>query len=258
MTDTQEVARLEGMLAFDIDENGAGLTPAKKAEIEAKLSVLRGDPEADEQDQALRSLLGTQAPESPQIKGACPICGFPDAMNGTCSNCGNDFDPADTVQETRQPSEGDRLASIEAQLAALAKGQGVAAPQPTITLKDVLDSLDPRDSDAALALFGWLWDNHRFGVVGQLNGGGYLLHYQEPKGSTQAGYMAGGTQGSRMVDAAVEKTKAAGGRAVKRGLCATCMSAVKEREDGVVVLDDDENQHPEVCPGSTDGHTMVS
>lgn len=249
--DTQEVARLESMIAFDIDENGGALTETKKAELEARLSILRGDPEADEEDAALRSLRGgvttelsrhvesdaSRQPATPEFRGEKP-----EVVSAPAPGGGVEAD----------------MAEIRRQLAELASGvQQVTTPPPTITLKDVLDNLDPRDSAAALALFNWLWDNKRFGVVGTLNGGGYLLHYQEPQGTSQAGYIAGGTQGSRVVDAAVETLKESGATPVKRGMCPTCMSAVRELEDGTVVLDDDENP-TSVCTGSTSGHTLVS
>lgn len=131
------------------------------------------------------------------------------------------------------------VAQIQQQLAALTSGgQQPVAGQP-LTLGDVLNQIDPRDSDAALAMFQWLVDNKRMNRIGMLDGGGYLLHYSEPKGTTKAGYTPGGTKGGRMVDQALEQTKAAGGKPADRGMCGKCYSVVIKQDDGTVTLDDD-------------------
>lgn len=109
-----------------------------------------------------------------------------------------------------------------------------------------LSSIDPRDSEAALLMFDWLTKTGRLQTIGNLSGGGYLLHYSEPKGTTKAGYTPGGTQGGRMVDAALEKATEAGAVPVKRGICGNCYSAVKIVDD-VVVSDSDDS--PECSAG---------
>ena len=110
--------------------------------------------------------------------------------------------------------------------------------QQAVSLEDVLKGIDPRDSEAALMLFDWLCNNDRIGIVGTLHGGGYLLHYTEPKGTTKAGYTPGGTQGGRMVDEAVAKAKESGAKPRKVGICDKCWSAVEQKDDGTIVADD--------------------
>jgi hypothetical protein len=139
-------------------------------------------------------------------------------------------------------------ALIQAEIAKALGGGG--APQ---SFEDILKGIDPRDSEAALAMFNWLADNGRFGIVGTLNGGGYLLHYTEPKGTSKAGYTPGGTQGGRMVDQAVQQAKEAGAKPRKTGMCDQCWSAVEQLDDGSVVTDDDTKSA--VCP-SGGAHTF--
>ncbi len=147
-------------------------------------------------------------------------------------------DPEPTVgapSVSQAPGLTDIQQMIAAEVAKQTQGGG-AAP---VSLEQVLQRIDPRDSDAALALFEWLCDHGRIGIVGTLNGGGYLLHYTEPKGSTKAGYSPGGTQGGRMVDQAVAKAKESGAKPRQTGMCDKCWSAVEKVEDGTVVTDDD-------------------
>ena len=118
------------------------------------------------------------------------------------------------------------------------------APLPaagTMTFEQVLDNLDPTDSEAALAMLDWLVKNKRLGRVGVLDGGqGYLFVYSEPKGSTKAGYTPGATQGGRIVDEVLDKQREAGTKPVVKGLCVGCFSIVRETDEGIR-LDDNEN-----------------
>ena len=146
--------------------------------------------------------------------------------------------PTQMQEETPSGTDPDLAAQVAAltqSVAALAQGQ--QAPQQ-YTFGDILDQIDPRDSDAALAMYQWLVDNKRFQRIGVLDGGGYILHYQEPKGTSKAGYTPGGTTGGRMVDAAVEKAKESGAKPVNRGMCTKCFSVVVQEDDGTVALDD--------------------
>lgn len=143
-------------------------------------------------------------------------------------------------------------ADIEAlinQKIAEALGQGGQATQTpvqnqpqTFTFEDVLKQIDPRDSEAALAMLDWLLQNQRLHRVGVLDGGqGYLFVYSEPKGTSKAGYRPGATQGDRIVDAAVEQQRAHGTKR-KTGMCPHCLSAVVQLEgDEKIYLDDDQN-----------------
>lgn len=144
-------------------------------------------------------------------------------------------DPEPTVGEIPQQTDLQALVQAEIQKA---MGGGIAGAAPQ-SLGDVLKRIDPRDSDAALELFNWLADNGRLSIIGQLNGGGYLLHYTEPKGTTKAGYSPGGTQGGRMVDQAVAKAKDSGAVARQTGMCDKCWSAVEQLADGSIVSDDE-------------------
>lgn len=130
---------------------------------------------------------------------------------------------------------------------AKAGGGPQPAAQPT-NLEDVLLAIDPRDSDSALLLFQWLQATGRLNVVATLTGkGGYLLHYQEPKGSSKEGYIPGGTQGGRMVDQALETAKASGAKAKNLGMCDKCWSAVELIEETGAIVLNDETQNA-VCP----------
>lgn len=102
-----------------------------------------------------------------------------------------------------------------------------------LDLSDVLDAIDPRDSDSAMLLFNWLRDNSRLQKVATLDQGGYLFVYQEPEGTSRQGYIAGGTQGDRIVDDALSSAQASGGKPAK-GLCRNCLSAVVKVGDGPI------------------------
>lgn len=115
----------------------------------------------------------------------------------------------------------------------IAEQLGGAAPASSggDSIDDVLAAIDPRDSDTALKLFHWLRDNARMHKVASLEQGGYLFLYQEPKGSSNEGYVVGGTQGDRIVDEALEKAQASGGKPLK-GLCKKCFSPIAQVGDG--------------------------
>jgi hypothetical protein len=154
---------------------------------------------------------------------------------------GNQNEVTSTSLGTQPEGEGGiaaQVAALAQQVAALAQGGGGGGQPQQVTFEDILAQIDPRDSNAALAMYQWLVDNKRFQRIGILDGGGYILHYQEPKGTTKAGYTPGGTTGGRMVDAAVEKAKDAGVKPAHRGLCTKCFSAVVQEDDGTVTLDD--------------------
>lgn len=172
-------------------------------------------------------------------------------VDGTQGAMSQDYDPSLVQQQDEQQGGLDIQAMVQAEVQR-ALGTGVAQAAPT-SFEDVLKQIDPRDSDAALAMFNWLSDNGRFGLVGQLNGGGYLLHYSEPKGTTKAGYTPGATKGGRMVDQAVAQAKEAGAKPRQTGLCDKCWSAVEKLDDGSIVSDDD--QKNPVCSAGGD-HTF--
>lgn len=121
-----------------------------------------------------------------------------------------------------------------------------ATGQPE-TFDDALSKVDPRDSDAALAMLDWLLRNQRLHRLGVLDGGGYLFAYAEPKGASKQGYVPGATQGDRLVDQAVEAQRASGKTPAKKGLCSRCYSAVVQMEDGAVLLDDEQAPDREHC-----------
>lgn len=127
--------------------------------------------------------------------------------------------------------------SLESALQNVLGGMMGAGPQ---SFADALNDVDPRDSEAALAMLDWLLRNKRLNRVGTLDGGqGYLFVYQEPKGTSKEGYVPGGTQGGRVVDDALDKQREAG--VTPKGpssLCKKCYSAVRTLDDGSVVLDD--------------------
>lgn len=125
---------------------------------------------------------------------------------------------------------------------------------PQASFSDALAEVNLRDSDAALAMYDWLVQTGRLQTVGTLTGGGYLLHYSEPKGATKAGYTPGGTQGGRMVDQAVAKAKEAGIKPRQAGLCDQCFSAVVKLDDGSIVLDD--ASASAICHSTAGEHTF--
>lgn len=120
------------------------------------------------------------------------------------------------------------------------------------TFEDALATVDPADSEAALAMLDWLLKTQRLGRVGVLDGGqGYLFVYAEPKGSSKAGYRPGATQGDRIVDEALDKQRASGAEASKLAVCRHCLDVVAER-NGVLFLDDPDNPSTS-CVNSPDG-----
>lgn len=144
-------------------------------------------------------------------------------------------------------------------------------PGPAVqpgSFADVLKQIDPRDSDAALAMLDWLETYGRLNQVGTLHGGqGYLYVYKEPKGTSKAGYVPGGTKGGRLVDKAVSEARASGKGPIKRSVCRHCFSAVAEdpeagviyREDGVIETNPDNMETgSDVCANSPTGeHEMA-
>ena len=150
--------------------------------------------------------------------------------------------PEEQAEPTNAGLPAGGLQDMIQQAVAQAIGQAV----PAQSLEDVLLAIDPKDSDSALLLMEWLQGTGRLNVVATLNGkGGYLWHYQEPKGATKEGYTPGGTQGGRMVDAALQQTKESGGKPKHSGMCDKCWSAVEQLDDGTVVTDDE--NHNAVC-----------
>ena len=223
MSDTtiSEVERAKMMLQLNMGESGESLSAADKATLQAFV---------DQHE-------GVEVPE--ETTSIVP----PEQM-----------DPMQPPREQQEQADAsgtpDLSALVQAEIQkALGGGLGL---QPT-SFDDVIKKLDPRDSDSALAMFEWLSANGRFQLVGTLNGGGYLLHYSEPKGSSKQGYTPGATQGGRMVDEAVDKARAAGGKARETGMCDKCWSAVEKQADGIVVSDDEHKNA--VCPNGGD-HTF--
>lgn len=199
---SNELETLEMALSFQMNpDDGSPLDAATQAKIEARIAELTGGGAAPQQDDM--------------------VLGAPDGLDPIIDQ--NDLSGA--------------LARIQQQLAGITQGGGI--PQQAVTLESVLTNLDPRDSDAALALLDWLITNGRLQNIGTINGGGYLWHYAEPKGSTKEGYMPGGTKGGRMVDEALQKAKESGATVRKTGMCDKCYSAVVQQDDGAIVLDDE-------------------
>lgn len=165
------------------------------------------------------------------IDTRCPVCG------GQHTN-----DPAPSFGDVLGPCKSAWMDEVD-QFADAMRNQYDAQEDDTQedrapSIHEALEALDPRDSEASLAMYAWLTRHQRLIKVGTLDGVGHLLAYQEPKGTTRAGYVAGGTQGERIVDAAVEQAKASGATPVRRGMCARCLSIVREEADGNIVLDD--------------------
>lgn len=129
-----------------------------------------------------------------------------------------------------------------------AQQQQQAAPKGEgLTLGDVLGMIDPRDSESATQLLTWLQQTGRLQKIGHLDGVGYTFIYREPKGSTRAGWTAGGTQGDRIVDDALEKAQADGNKPVQRGLCRKCFSVLAKVEGEDARLEDVEEGDPTAC-----------
>lgn len=156
----------------------------------------------------------------------------------------------EALKEQQEPEED--LKALVAQGIAEALGQvNLGAPA---TFEEKLKAVDPTDSDAALAMLDWLMQYKRLQRVGVLDGGqGYLFVYAEPKGSTKAGYVPGGTAGGRIVDDTLDKQRQTG-PPKKQGLCSGCYSAVFEAPDGSVV---EAVTGSTTCPNSTAGHKMT-
>lgn len=137
----------------------------------------------------------------------------------------------------------------------------VVAQQPPLpTFEDVLAQVDPRDSEAALAMLDFLLKTGRLGRVGVLDGGhGYLFTYAEPKGTTKAGYRPGATQGDRIVDAAVDKQRAEGVKPVKQGVCGKCVSAIYQKDGDAAprLADEEDFTKAVVCPADGDMHAFA-
>lgn len=129
-----------------------------------------------------------------------------------------------------------------------------AATAQSTSFEAILKQIDPRDSEAALAMLEWLHQNGRMQVIGNLAGGGYLWHYAEPKGTSKQGYVPGGTKGGRMVDEALDKARASGATPAKRGMCDKCFSVVVQHDDGTVTTDD-ANEHGAPTAGCSAGGT---
>lgn len=164
-----------------------------------------------------------------------------------------------TQQPTQSPQSGLTEADVMRLIQQANGGGGInAGPTTAVTLDEVLDSIDPRDSDSALKLFAWLKDNLRLQKVATLDQGGYLFMYQEPEGSSRQGWMAGGTQGDRIVDDALEKAAASGQKTVK-GLCKHCLSTIQQAgSDSPEAETPRPGTNPTECPGNGGGrHEMA-
>lgn len=137
-----------------------------------------------------------------------------------------------------------------------------AIPQASVemTFDEILEQVDPRDSEAALAMLDWLLRNQRLHRLGVLDGDtGYLFAYREPKGSSKQGYAPGATQGDRIVDAAVDQQRQSGATALKKGMCPQCYSAVRLEKEGDVLLDDDTpGVERATCSATGESHGFVS
>lgn len=127
---------------------------------------------------------------------------------------------------------------------------GLAGQSAAPTFEESLAEVDPRDSEAALAMLDWLLRNGRLHKIGVLDGGqGYMFIYQEPKGTSKQGYTPGGTQGDRIVDKAVEQQREAGTAPKGRStMCKKCFSAVVIDGEGKA-LTDDASASPECSEG---------
>lgn len=179
---------------------------------------------------------------------------IPDIYERLCDDLG--LEPIQEGTPMTSPAAPDIQALIQAEFAKAvgSLNQQAQGPQP-VSFEEVLAEVDPRDSDAALAMLDFLLKTGRLHRVGVLDGGqGYLFVYQEPKGASKQGYTPGSTQGDRIVDAAVDQQRAEGKKPSKRGLCPHCYSAVCRVDDGPITLDDDTNvKDAEVCSSSPDG-----
>lgn len=201
-----ELTRAQMQLEMGIADDGSDLTDEQRANLEAYVAANGGQQVASPEQVAATIGTGGQSAETQ----AAP-----------------QLDPA-------------TIAAIQA---AVGQAVGQAAPAQAapqrMTFDKILEQVDPRDSDAALAMFEWLQKNSRLSVVATLaGGGGYLFHYAEPKGSSKAGYVPGSSAGGRMVDSALEKAEQQGLKKRDVGLCSKCFSPVVRLDDGTVALDD--------------------
>jgi hypothetical protein len=147
-------------------------------------------------------------------------------------------DAAEAVSLNRpeNPEGGDLAALVQAEIA---KVLGNTTPQQQLSFEDVLKQIDPRDSDSALLMLDWLQKTGRLQNIGSINGGGYIWHYGEPKGTSKQGYVPGATKGGRMVDQAVDTARASGAKPRQTGICDKCWSGVEKQDDGSIALDGD-------------------
>lgn len=205
-----ERQRLEMALSFKVDpDTSEPLTPEREAEIRAHLDTM--DAGSAMQGEATGYSVGT--------------------VDGTVG--------AQSVPQEPAGSPADIQALVQQEIARQLGGT-VQQTAPQATFEDILNQIDPRDSDAALAMLAWLEANGRISPIATLNGGGgYLWHYSEPKGASKQGYTPGATQGGRMVDKAVDQARESGAKPRVTGMCGTCFSAVQQNDDGSISLDGD-------------------
>lgn len=127
------------------------------------------------------------------------------------------------------------------------------APQ-ALSLKEILDQIDPRDSESHIEILTFLQERARLHKAGTLDNVGYLFVYQEPKGASREGWSAGGTQGDRIVDDALAQARQSGGHSLK-GLCRHCFSAILQEEtaDQPVAESPRAGADPSVCEKNDNG-----
>ena len=154
---------------------------------------------------------------------------------------------------TQQPTT-----DLEQRLQALEAAQVQQQARPA-SLDDALASIDPADSESALKLFNWLLKNGRLHKMGTLDGVGFMMAYQEPKGSTREGWTHGGTEGDRIVEEAIEKAQANGAPAL-RGLCPKCYSVVTQAspDEPPAAENPAEGEDPKVCKADGGTHDLSS
>jgi hypothetical protein len=206
-TEVSDVERAEMMLTLGMNEEGNALSESEKADLEA---FVASQQPAGASEQAPHALGATKPTTDPGEAPAGP-------------------------QEYQTTVTPEALQAMIQQQIAQAQGVTGGPVDPETFLRGT----DPKDSDTALMLLQWLIDTGRMQNIGTINGGGYLFHYQEPKGTTKAGYTPGATKGGRMVDQALDQAKESGAKPRKTGMCDQCWSAVEQQEDGTIVLDDD-------------------
>lgn len=216
-------------------------TPAQIAHIEAHLDLFHnhaGD------DRTPEEYLREYAYKGDIYERLCHDLGLNPIQESTMSQPTDDIDARIQAAVNKAMNLGREVADTVT----------VAAPE---SFEDALAAVDATDSEAALAMLNWLLKNKRVQRVGVLDGGnGYLFCYQEPKGSTKAGYKPGATKGDRIVDQAVDKQRESGAEAAERGLCEHCFSAVVNL-NGTIVLDDPDNPATKCEASPTGKHSMV-